>query len=188
MPSSASLSPEEFERSVAEFLVGAGDGLTSFRVLHREHLSGPDGTYEVDVTARFEALGASFLVLVECKHQRRPVERDVVQVLRDRLSAVAAQKGILFSTSPFQSGAVQYAARHGIALVFVEDTRFTYIEIRAGQAAPPLRDGDPPYTHWLATVDAPPSDETALEGVTYSNLASLGLSPLLESLTSLPGV
>ena len=186
--SSAVLSPEQFERAVAAFLDTLGAGLDTFRVVHREHLSAPDGTYEVDVTARFEALGASFLVLVECKHQRRPIEREVVQVLHGRLSSLAAQKGILFSTSLFQSGAVLYASQHGIALVFVEDTRFTYIQKREGVSPPPLHEGDPPFTHWLASIEARPADENGLEGVSYRNLTSAAAPPLLELLTSHPGV
>jgi hypothetical protein len=49
--------------------------------------------YEIDVSVRFEALGADFLVLVECKHQKRPVERERVQVLLDRIREVWSAPG-----------------------------------------------------------------------------------------------
>ena len=67
-----------------------------------------------------------FLVLIECKRQTRPIERHVVQVLTDKMRAVGAQKGIIFSTSDFRSGAIAYAQKHGIALVHVKDGRFAY--------------------------------------------------------------
>jgi hypothetical protein len=45
------------------------------------------------VLVRFLALGgASFVVLVECKHQARPVEREDVRVLEARLRDVNAQE------------------------------------------------------------------------------------------------
>ena len=113
------LSAAEFEDLAAELLKRAGLHLSEPRVETRTRLTGLDGTYEVDVTARFQALGVEFLVLIECKHHRSPIKRDVVQVLHDRIRALGAQKGILFSTAPFQSGAVTYARAHGIALIRV---------------------------------------------------------------------
>lgn len=71
----------------------SGLGLAQFSVQHLEKLDGTDGAYEIDVTARFRALGADFLVLIECKHHRHPVKRDIVQVLYDRIRAVGAHKG-----------------------------------------------------------------------------------------------
>jgi restriction system protein len=56
----------------------------------------------------------------------RPVEREDVQVLADKLRAVGAQKAILFATNGFQRGALEYARAHGIALVRVIEGKFTY--------------------------------------------------------------
>lgn len=69
-------------------------------------------------------------MLVECKNHVRPVEREDVQVLADRLRATGAQKGILFSTNGFQRGAIHYARNHRIALVRVIEGKFIY-ETRA---------------------------------------------------------
>src|SRR5438132_1552588 len=96
------LSPDEFEQEVERLLWTSGLDLKDFRAQRREKLTGPYGVYEIDVTARFEALGADFLVLVECKHHKRKVERELVQVLHDRIGAVGAHKGIMFSTAGFQ--------------------------------------------------------------------------------------
>ena len=54
------LTPEEFERQVERMLRANGVGLRDFRVEHLEHIEAEDGTYEIDVTARFDALGADF--------------------------------------------------------------------------------------------------------------------------------
>jgi restriction system protein len=123
----ASLTPEEFEREVKAMLERSGATLRSFVARQRERVAAPDGEYEIDVTVRFEALGALFLVLVECKHQRRAVEREVVQILADRIRAVGAHKGMLFTTASFQSGALDYARAHGIALVRVADGSSLYM-------------------------------------------------------------
>ena len=39
----------------------------------------------------------------------------------DKIRATGAQKGILISTSGFQSGAIKYASEHGIALIQITE-------------------------------------------------------------------
>jgi restriction system protein len=84
------ITPEEYERQVAAQLRRSGLGLLEFRVTRREKLAGVDGIYEIDAVVRFEALGASFIVLVECKLTKRPVDRDAIQVLHDRVRSTGA--------------------------------------------------------------------------------------------------
>jgi restriction system protein len=64
------LTPEQFEEEVEKLLRKLGVDLAEFKVQRLEKLDAADGVYEIDVTARFEALGASFLVLIECKHHK----------------------------------------------------------------------------------------------------------------------
>jgi hypothetical protein len=116
-----SLSPEQFEKVVENVLLQAGIGLREFKVQRLERMKGSDGVYEIDVTARFEVLGASFLVLIECKHHKDPIKREVVQILHDRIRAVSANKGMIFSTSGFQRGAIEFARSHRIALIKIVD-------------------------------------------------------------------
>src|SRR5260370_41359355 len=99
----AGITPEEYEAGVEEVIREWGMGLTEFQVKRREVLTGTDGEYEIDVSARFEALGVNFLVLAECKHYKNPIKREVVQILHDRLRSVGGHKGIIFATSSFQS-------------------------------------------------------------------------------------
>ena len=105
----------------------------------------PDGQYRIDVTVRFAQLGADFLVLAECKDHARPVEREDVQVLADKLRAAGAQKGMLFSTNGFQKGAIDYARSHGIALVRIIEGALTY-ETR-GVRADNVRPAPPPWAN-----------------------------------------
>lgn len=79
------------------------------------------------MTARFEALGADFLVFIECKrYTSDPVERAEVQELNQKKTSVDAHKAMLFTTSTFRSGAVEFAKKHGIALVEVRRSQMAY--------------------------------------------------------------
>ena len=102
---------------VVDYLTSLGKPLKSFSVQHQARAAGHDGTYNMDAVAVFEALGADFVVLVECKHHRNPIKRELVQVLADKVASTRAQKGMLFSTASFQRGALEYAKERGIALV-----------------------------------------------------------------------
>lgn len=100
-------------------------------------------SYE-DGKRRARDRGASFVVLVECKRHTRPVAREDVMVLESKLRDVNAQKGILFSTSGFQSGALDFAAAKRIATVAIVDGKWLY-QTRAagGRPAKP-----PPWEHF----------------------------------------
>jgi restriction system protein len=144
-----SLTPREYELAVKEILDGAGVELTEFRSEHLEEVAGVDGYYIIDITARFNALGASFLVLVECKHERRKAERQDVQILRDKLRSTGAQKGMLFSVAGFQQGAIEYADVHGIALVQLADGKSTWFTKSMGPPiSPPPWVNIPKYVGW----------------------------------------
>jgi restriction system protein len=118
------ITPTEFERQVKTWLEKSSDGLKKFHATHRKKIEGSGGEYEIDVVAEFEALGgASIVVLIECKYysSSNPIKRDTVMTLHAKVQDVGAHKGILFSTSGFQKGALEYAKAHGIATVQVED-------------------------------------------------------------------
>ncbi|WP_051030175.1 restriction endonuclease [Nocardia takedensis] len=120
------LSPAEYERAVAEIVKAAGHDVIDWRVEHLDTVEGMDGSYIIDVTARFRLMGADFLILFECKRHSRPVEREDVQVLQDKLRSTGAHKGVVVAASGFQRGALQYAQKHGIACVRLVDGAWTY--------------------------------------------------------------
>ena len=131
------LTPEELESWVADVLQSVGDeeGVSHLVVEAHERVAGVDGTYDLDATVRFRALGLDFLGVVEVKQHRNPIKRELVQVLHAKIQSLGAQKGIMFSTAHFQSGALEYAKVHGIALVFVTEGRLT-IERRSATDLP----------------------------------------------------
>lgn len=146
------LTPEEFETEVANLLAKSGVGLKEFNVQKLEKIDGMGGVYEIDVTARFEALGADFLVLVECKHHKNPIKRDIVQVLYDRIRSVGAHKGMIFSTARFQSGAIEYAKAHGIALVQIAGGHTSY-SVKSYVQPVELPPWVPKYVGWIIQLN-----------------------------------
>jgi len=124
----ADITPSDFERLVRDWLARCGQG--DSQQMTTEHLGrveGSGGEYEIDVLAKLSVFdGAELVILVECKHQARPVERKEALALDAKLRDVSAHKGMLFSTSGFQKGALEYAAAHGIATVTVIRGEWTY--------------------------------------------------------------
>jgi restriction system protein len=173
MDEPTTLTPEQFEREVEKQITSMGISLSEFEVRRLEKISAADGIYEIDVTARFEALGVSFLVLIECKHHKNPIKRDVVQVLKDRLRAVGAQKGMIFSTVQYQRGALAYAKAHGIALARVIDGSVLYETKSYGQRRAEPPPWVPPYAAYIVSL----SDEG---GESYSLMRRGGAGELLE--------
>ncbi len=131
------MSPMEFERYTAELIGQVVPVVDDLRVAFNEQIETHDGTYQIDATARFRFADMDFLVLVECKRHSHPVKRDVVVTLSDKVRSAGAQKGVVFATAPFQSGALRYAERHGIALVHVTDAGPTYL-VRSDISSQPL--------------------------------------------------
>jgi restriction system protein len=121
------ISATEFECLVRDWIIKQSGELTSLEVTHDVKVDAYDSTYQIDVLAKFQAFaGAEFIVLIECKKYRNAVERELVQVLHDKVRSVGAHKGMLFTTTGFQSGAIKYAKAHGIALVSIIEGAATY--------------------------------------------------------------
>src|SRR6185503_1264224 len=135
----ADISPIDFESVVLELLALAADRQGQrIASTHLGVAQGAGGAYKIDVLVTFSLFqGAEFMVLVECKHQRRPVEREDVMVLESKLRDVNAQKGMLFSTSGFQSGALEFAETKHIATITVVEGHWLY-ETKAAGDGPPI--------------------------------------------------
>ena len=129
------LSPEEFELLVKEWFESCRGELSSFKATHRHVKSGYDGDYEIDVAISFEVFGGAKIdVIVECKKYKHPVGRDLVQILKDKSNSTGSHKAILITTSKFQSGAIEYAAKNGIALMQVVNGAAMFIQASAAPA------------------------------------------------------
>lgn len=133
----AELSPEEFERLVLEQFERSQD-VSKLELTHREIHKAADGTYEIDLTLRFTGFGgAEFLVVVECKHHRNPIKRDLLMILNQKKQSLKAHKAILCASVGFQSGAIEFAEKHGIATVRVVEGRFVWETKARVPVAPP---------------------------------------------------
>lgn len=144
------LTPETYELQVVAHLRQSGAGLLEFTVTHRDAVEGEEGEYIIDAVARFEALGADFQVLVECKLTKRPVEREVVQVLHDKVRSTGTHKGMIFSNAGFQKGALEYANAHGIATIQFADGRSAVLtRARPGNEPQPPPRGPDAYVSWI---------------------------------------
>jgi restriction system protein len=143
------LTPTEFEMHVRAMLDAMGHEVLDYRSEHQELILGVDGEYEIDVSVRFSAFNMDFLMLVECKHYKSAIKRETLQILHDRMRSIGAQKGALFTTSGFQSGALEYAKKHGIATVKVVDGKSTYMTKSFGHAPIKLPVGIGPIAGWL---------------------------------------
>ena len=150
-----SISPVEFEVFCVEVLrsYAAEDHLKDFIIRHNVKKESPDGTYQIDIFASFTALGVEVKCLCECKQYSSPVKRERVELLETRLKSLGMHKGILLSTSGFQSGAIQYAKAHGIALIQVFDhscLKYSHsagpnVEVDENEPLKYIEDHWPPY-------------------------------------------
>jgi restriction system protein len=162
-PNVSNISPEGFELQVKAWLESVGTPLESFSATHLEKIPGMDGEYEIDVVVRFKALaGANFLVLVECKKHVNDIKREVVQSLREKQLSLGAQKAMLVSTAGFQSGAREYAQKHGIALVQLVNGAAAYLQASASRSFPPIPETAEDY----AGLFYPPRSDLAMQPFT----------------------
>ncbi|MBQ2944527.1 MAG: restriction endonuclease [Ruminococcus sp.] len=125
----ANISPTDFEIFCLNTLKAYADreGLKDFSIKHNQKIQADDGTYQIDVIAEYTALGARHKVIVECKKKSESIKREIVAELYAKIQSLGAHKGILISTSGFQSGATLYAEKHGIALWQICDRRIKHI-------------------------------------------------------------
>lgn len=146
VPKIIDLTPTEFEKWCAEILRGYAEesNLQDFVIMHDERIVASDGNYQIDIYAEFTALEIKFKVLCECKKYKNRVSREKVAVLHRKLESIGAQKGIMISTSDYQSGAIEYAKEHGIALIKVEDYHFEFLSHSSG---PNIMNEDDPFLY-----------------------------------------
>lgn len=83
----ASISAIEFEKYCLEILnaYAEAEALKDFSILHNQKAQTNDEEYQIDIIAEFVALSVGFKVIVECKRYSRPVEREKIIVLADKV-------------------------------------------------------------------------------------------------------
>lgn len=121
------MTPTEFEKYSLQILESQLSGLENVKIVHNKVVQTYDGNYQLDGYIEFEVMGILYKTIVECKHYKYPISRKIVQKVYDNLRAIGAQKGIVISTSNFQSGAIKYASAHGIALIQITNSGDDYV-------------------------------------------------------------
>lgn len=127
---SADITPTEFEIFCMETLraYAKQEGLQQFRLNHNKKITADDGTYQIDIFAEYVALGTKNTLIVECKKHSRAIEREIVAALYTKVQSIGANKGLLISTTGFQTGATQFAQKHGITLWQICDNHIKHIK------------------------------------------------------------
>ena len=166
------MNPTEFELFVKSLLESANEKLQDLNIIHDEKINNHDGTYQIDVTARFKAFGVDFLLLIECKHHKNPIKREIVQTLHDKVRTLGAQKGMIFSTIGFQKGAIQYASQHSIALVRVANGSTSYATRSFDNFhKPPSYTDIPNYIGWL--IENKENDSVGMSSLSNDRIDNL---------------
>lgn len=120
------MSPTDFEKYSLNILGEQTNHLDNCTFQHNKIIEVDDGNYQIDGYIEFNLMGITYKTIVECKHYKSAITREKVAVLYDKIRACGANKGILISSSNFQSGAIQYASKHGIALIQLTDSNTLY--------------------------------------------------------------
>lgn len=73
-------------------------------------------THDVDVLVKAQYVGFEVIWIVECKHWKSRVSKLHVMALREIVSDIGADRGILLSESGFQIGALEAASLTNVQL------------------------------------------------------------------------
>lgn len=120
------MTPTEFEKYSLHILQEQLQSIENCVFQHNKIIEVDDGNYQIDGYIEFELMGIRYKILVECKHYKTSISREKVAVLYDKIRACGANKGVLVSSSNFQSGAIHFASKHGIALIQLTDSENRY--------------------------------------------------------------
>jgi restriction system protein len=95
---------QEYQEEVAMFFRSLGlEAMTNFTV------QGVRTTHDIDVFVKLHYVGFVVVWIIECKHWKSRVTKLHVLALREVVTDVGADRGILLSEAGFQSGAVEAA-------------------------------------------------------------------------------
>lgn len=109
---------DDYQEEVASFFRGIGlDAATNVPI------EGVRTSHDVDVVVKSEHVGFNMLWVVECKRWSRPVSKLHVLALREIVSDVGADRGLLMAENGFQSGAHEAAELTNVKLASLADLK-----------------------------------------------------------------
>jgi len=82
-------------------------------------------THDIDVLVKSQQVGFVITWIIECKHWRRPVTKLHVLALREIVTDLGADRGIMLSEAGFQSGALEAAGLTNVHLSSLANLRET---------------------------------------------------------------
>ena len=156
---SATITPQEFELFCLSLLSQTKDfsNLSNISIEHNKIYEAIDGTYQLDGYIEYLAFGVTMKVIVECKLYNQSIKRDAIVILHNKIQSIGAHKGIFMSSAGFQSGAVEYARIHGIALIQIVNGSILTIENSSNPDIELLRQKNrniPKYVALIYDLDA----------------------------------
>lgn len=80
-------------------------------------------SHDIDVVVKSDHVGFNMLWVVECKHWGKPVSKLHVLALREIVSDIGADRGLLMAENGFQSGARDAAELTNVRLTSVAEVR-----------------------------------------------------------------
>ncbi|MFJ6145729.1 restriction endonuclease [Streptomyces anulatus] len=112
---------QKYQQEVSSFLSGLG-----FDTRVDETIEGARAQHDVDVAARMRIAGVDILWVVECKAWGRRVPKERILTLQGIVDDIGADRGLVFSESGFQAGAIRVTQNTNITLTGLEDFRLNF--------------------------------------------------------------
>lgn len=93
-------------------------------IKHQEDLKTVTGReYNIDLSYNFKIAGIEYLTIIECKHWKDSVSRDLILTVKEKANDLGAHKSVLVTTKGFQKGAIEYAKEKGVGLIKITTKR-----------------------------------------------------------------
>jgi restriction system protein len=110
----------DYQEEVAQFFRGLGlEASTSVT------LKGVRTSHDIDVVVRSDHVGFNLLWLVECKHWKNAVSKLHVMGLREIVSDIGADRGLLMAEGGYQRGALEAAQLTNVQLTSLAELTCT---------------------------------------------------------------
>jgi hypothetical protein len=123
---------KEYQEEAADFFRSLGlEAATDVTLV------GVRTTHDVDVVVRIDVAGFAVTWIVECKHWKDPVNKLHVLALREIVSDLGADRGIILCEVGFQSGAIEAASLTNIKVSSLAELS---VDSREALASVRLRD------------------------------------------------
>ena len=87
------MTPVDFEKYALQILESKTKGLDNVKFVHNKVVEAYDGNYQLDGYIEFEVMGVLYKTIVECKHYKYPISREIVQKVYDNLRAIRSTEG-----------------------------------------------------------------------------------------------